>query len=792
MIINYLQVTWRSLLRRKLYTLLNVLGLTFAIASSVIIFLYARSELSYDAFHTNAERIHLVYKERQAATGVQELDDTWMPLLQVMQERFPAIEDGVRTFVRDGLWVELDDNRKFRETVTYADPGLLTVFSFPLAFGDVQTALDGRNTMVLSRATAERYFGAQNPLGRRVTLNFNEDYVVTGVFDDVPQNSTLRPDIVIPAESRFLTEDLVEASGDWDRSFLQTWLLLAPGATPAALEAQLPALVSTLFDPAGPNGAQNMQLKLWPLRSLHDRSENANTAAYVLLAIALSIIVVAAINFMNLSIARALERVREVGVRKTLGSPRTQLLLLFFLEPLVISLAALLLAVELASLLLPIFNSLYGLELALNPGADPVLLTMLAAIGVASALLSGCYPALVLSGFRSVDALKGSHSASPQGIRLRNGLTFMQFALAIVLVTGIGAVWMQIRFMQNQALNFTPDNVVVIPVNSGDFADSELAAGRLEVFKDEIRRIAGVASVASSTSVPGDYQDNNVFAQPEGWTGDEPLRMLIAPTDENYFDTYDMQFVEGENFSAANDGNTGFIINETAKRAIGWDLAVGKQLNGGIVVGVVQDFHYGAPGNGIRPILHRYAPPEERADHNFISVKLDAVEPQAVLAAIEAMWTELDPTRGFAYYFVDDSIDALYSDINNTGRILGYFALLSIVIANLGLLGLSSYAVVQRTKEIGIRKVFGSTVPQVAVLLSSQFLKPVLLANLVAWPVAWFAIARWLEGFAYHADINWLMFPFGGICILLLALLTVALQSVKAASVNLVAALRYE
>lgn len=792
MIGSYWQVTWRSLLRRKLYTMLNVLGLTLALASSIIIFLYARSELSYDASHANAERIHLVYKERQTATGVQELTDTWMPLLQVLQERHPAIADGVRVYEEDRMWVELEGDRKFSEAVTFADPSLLRIFSFPLAQGDAASALDGRNTMVLSREVAERYFGSEDPLGKVVTLDFREDYVVTGVLADIPRNSTLRPGIIVPLES-FAAPGLTAGEG-WNASFLQTFLLLRDGADPAALEAEFPALVATLFDPASPNGVQNMKLKLWSLRSLHDLLVSSNTTSYVLLGIAFAIIVVAAINFMNLSIARSLERAREVGVRKTLGSPRMQLLLLFFLEPLSISTLSVLLSVELASILLPVFNGVYGVDLALSPLTDPFLLVMLVTVGLVSALLSGFYPALILSSFRSVEAMKGKMTSNPQGIRLRTGLTFLQFALAIVLVTGIGAVWLQIRFMQEQPLNFESANVVVIPVNAGDFAERELAAGRLETFRNGIRDIAGVASVSASTSVPGNYQEENVFLQPEGLTEPPSVRALRAWTDENYFATYGMSFVEGENFSDANTaaGMPAYIINETALRALGWDSALGRQMNGGVVVGVVEDFHYRSLEDGIRPLMHRYVPPQESAALNFISVKLDVADPQLVLTQIEALWRELDPSRTFGYYFAEDGIEALYSGINNTGRILGYFALLSIVIANLGLLGLSSYTVVQRTKEIGIRKVFGSTVAEIAALLSGQFVKPVLLANLLAWPIGWFAIQRWLEGFAYRADINWLMLPLGGIGILVLALVTVSLQSARAASINPVHALRYE
>lgn len=792
MIVNYWQVAWRNVLRNKAFTLINVLGLTAAIASSIVIFLYARHELSFDGFHANAERIQLVYKERRTATGIQELDDTWVPLLQVLQEQVPGIAGGARVFSNERTWVELDDKRKFSETLTYADAAVLDLFSFPLARGDSASALTGTNSLVLSAEAAQRYFGDEDPLGRTVTLNFTQDYVVTGVLAPVPRNSTLRPDLLVPFENLLAGAVAGGNSIGWQQSFLQTFVLLEEGADAATVQGRLPAAMSGIFAEDSPNGSRNMSLKFWSLRSLHDRETNSNTIAWVLLGIAVSIILVATINFMNLSIARSLERAREVGVRKTLGSLRRQLVLLFFIEPLLISVFALALSVELASLLLPLFNGWYGLDLRLDLAADPLLLLMLATVGFAAALLSGCYPALVLSGFKASATLKGNLKSSPGGVRLRNGLTVMQFTLAIALVTGISAVWLQVRFMQSQQLNFDPEQVIAIPLRFGDFADRELAARTIETFKTEVRALPGVASVTSSRSIPGDYNEYNIFAEPEGWEGEEPLRMLMAPGDENYFDTYRMSFVEGEDFTPGMASPVA-ILNETAVRAIGWDSAVGKRLNDWTVVGVVKDFHYQSLESGIRPIAHVYYPGQSTSSNQFyVSVKLDTPDVQGTLAAIEAQWKQMDPSRAFDYFFVSDLIDAMYRDVNNAGKVLAYFALLSIVIANLGLLGLSSYSVVQRTKEIGIRKVFGGETADIALLLSAQFLRPVLVANLLAWPLAWLAIQRWLESFAYHMDLNWLIFPLGGLCILALALLTVSVQSAKAASEKPVLALRYE
>lgn len=783
-------ITCRNLIKHKSFVFINVFGLAVAIASSIIILLYAKNELTYDAFHEKSDRIHLVIKERNTAQGIRELEDTWVPLLTVMQNRFSSIEDGVRLFFSDE-WVE-NEGQKFQESITYADPSIFNVFSFPLARGDVNTALDGVNSMVLSTEIAEKYFGDANPIGKRVTLGFDQDFLVTGVLADSPQNSSISLDILIPLESEVAPDD-EEANSSWGRSFLYTYVLLDEVETAANLETQLPAMVQTIFGEEGANGSRNLNIRLWPLETMHDKAESSNNTAYVLLGIAFSIILIACVNFMNLATARSMERAREVGVRKTLGAMRGELIKQFLAESMLISLLSLAVGFMIADMLLPIFNSIYALDLELSIAEDFPIFGLLLLVGLVVGVLSGGYPAFFLSGIRTVDSLKGRLTSGHLGIRLRNSLSVLQFSLAIALIIGVVVVWQQVQHMKGSELNFDPNQVLVLQAGVSDFQDAALAASRIDVFKNEVLQLTGIASVSSSGSVPGSYVEQNTFATPEGWQEDEPLRMLVAITDHSYFTTYGMDFIEGrnfsQNFSAEEDS---IIINETAMRDMNWESAIGKRVNNRwTVVGVVKDFHYESLENEIGAVIHLYRPAESGAQ-NYISIKLDGADKPSLLSALEQKWRNLDPTRQFNYYFVEDRFDELYQNIDNTTSIIGYFSLLSLFIANLGLLGLSSYSVVQRTKEIGIRKVLGASIADILVLLSKQFAKPVLVANLIAWPLAYYGISQWLLGFPYKVDVSWVIFLLAGALVFVLAVLTVSAQSVKVASGDPVRSLRYE
>lgn len=794
MFVNYWNITTRNIVKHKAHTLINIFGLAAAIASAILLSLYAKHELTYDAFHVNADRIQLVYKERNTPQGVRELDDTWVPLLAAMRGAFPAIEDGVRIW-NPTRWVEVGD-KKFQATITYADPSLLDIFTFPLAMGDSTSALKGVNSMVLSQEMATKYFGRENPIGKRVTVNFKDDYLVTGVLAEVPENSSLTLDIVVPFASAFDPEN-EETNSNWGSSFIRTYLLLDKNTTAENLQARFPTMVNSLFGAEGVNGTQKMKLKLWPLTSFHHRNVNSDTTSYVLLGLAFAIILIASVNFMNLSTARGMTRAREIGIRKTLGAKRSQLVKQFLAESLILSTISLLLGAAMAEGLLPLFNSLYNLELSLNLGNDPFALSLLFGVGLVSGLLSGGYPAFILSGFKPIDALRGKIQTSSHGKRLQVALTIFQFSLAIMMIIGVVVVWQQVNHMKNQDLNFNPDQVLVVQTNLGDFEDDTVAATRIETFKNQVSKIPGLSSVASSMSVPGNYAGAFSFIRPENWQADDPLRMRIAISDDQYFKAYEMNFIAGRDFSREySTENNAIIINETAMRdmALNPQTAIGTKVNANwIVVGVIKDFNFQSLALEIEPVIHLYRPVDNGA-HDFISVKFNTNvnDVEQTLAAVERQWQMLDPSRPFTYFFIDENFDLLYEDIDNISTIIGYFSLLAIIIANFGLLGMASYAVVQRTKEIAIRKVFGASVKDIIVLLSLQFARPVILANVFAWPVAWYATTQWLEGFAYRTEINWLTFPMAGAVVLLVSLLTTSIQSGKAASTHPVEALNYE
>ncbi len=780
----------RNMLKHKSFVLVNTLGLAVAIASSIVILLYARNELSYDQFHANAERIHLVVKERTTAQGVVELRDTWIPLLGAMQSRYSEISAGARYFETIN-WVEAN-GQKFQAQPAFTDPAFLDMFSFQLAHGDPRTALDGVNSIILSAEMASRLFGADDPMGQRVTLDFDQDFLVSGVLEEIPGNSTLRPDMIVPFEAAVPPD--AEANSSWGSSFLFTYLQLENAEQASYLEAQFPEMVRSLFGEEGPNGVDNMSLRLWSLPSLRDRQEGTAATSYALLLIALAIILIACVNFMNLTTARSLERAREVGVRKALGAQRTQLVVQFLSESMSVSFLALLLGVYLAEFLLPAFNALYGLELQLDLLSDGLLLALLLLVGLSAGFVSGAYPAVVLSSFRTVESLRGKIKSSRHGVWVRNSLSVFQFSMAIILIIGVTVIWQQVRYMKNADLNFDPENVLVIPSALGDFSDREIAIGRLDSFKNSVMQIPGVETVSASMSVPGAYQNSNVFATPEDWQEPEPLRMLIAGADDNYFETYGMQFIEGRDFNRelASERES-IILNETAMRDMGWQTAIGKRVSDRwTVVGVVEDFHYQSLQNDVRAIIHAFAP-QDSGNNQYISVRIqDNADIEDILARLDLLWQELDPSRPFDYFFAADSFAELYRDVDNFSTIVGYFSLLAIFIANLGLLGLAAFSVVQRTREIGIRRILGASVSSILALLSRQFTLPVIIANLIAWPIAWFGVSRWLQGFAYRIELNPLVFLFAGALALALAIATISIQAARAASANPVEALRYE
>ncbi|MEM6646192.1 MAG: ABC transporter permease [Bacteroidota bacterium] len=790
MLHNYLKIAYRTLRKHKGYAALNIIGLAVGLASCILILLYTHHERTYDAFHAHAEDTYLIYKERHTAQGVRELDDTWPPMLAEMQQTIPGIEVGTRVWHRE-RWLQAGDT-KVQANITFADSTFLDVFSFALQAGDPQRVLRETSGAVLSKGIAQQLFGDTDPMGQTFTYDFNQTYEVTGMLAEVPSNSSVGVDIIIPAHSISLAEERLPA--DWNGSFLFTWVRLAGQTTPEAVEARFPEMLSAVFGDEGPNSPARLKLKLTPLADYYNRSTDSNRTTTLLLLIALGIILIACINFINLATARAVERAREVGMRKVLGAHRRQLIQQFLGESLVTVTLAFAVGLAIAWACLPTFNSVVGLDLSLFSAANTWLFGWLVALWLGIGLLAGGYPAFVLAQFEPVATVKGNVRSSQGGQRLRQGLVVAQFALSILLLIGTVGVWMQVQYMQSRDLSFDGENVVVIPTSQRDFADAETAAAQIATTQQEVRQVPGVISVASSMEVPSRAFDANTFVWPEGWTSEEPVRMRFTYVDDHYFDTYGMTLVAGRRFDANRPSDAeAMIINETAMRDMGWTTAtvIGKAVNDMEVIGVIADYHYESLENAVRGTIHRYQPPEGR-NHRFVSVKIAGGDVQATLAGIEAVWQTLDPGRSFEFFFIDDDFGTLYERVERVSTLVGYFTLSAILLAGLGLLAMTSYTVVQRTKEIGVRKVLGASVGQISGLLLRQFAQPVLWANLLAWPLAYFFLSQWLQDFAYRIAVPWWLFPVAALGALATALALVSYHAIRASRANPIRALRYE
>ena len=792
MLKNYLKIALRNLQKHKGYTVINVAGLSLGIAAATLIFLFARNELTYDRFHTRADDIYLVYKERVTQAGTQPTYDTWVPLLERMQAEFPTIDGGTR-MADEEEWVE-HDGQRFEESVAYVDPSFFEIFTFPLQRGDAANPLPHNNAAVVSQEIATKYFGNDDPLGKVITVDYQVDYTVTGVLARVPENSLIQPEILIPIRSAPEYDAFLDR---WDVSFLNTYVRLAEGASVEALTAQFPAFVTNIWDE---ETAARTHFKMLPLLDANDTFTGNRDYAYILLVVALATILIACINFVNLATARSLERAREIGLRKVLGAVRGQLIAQFLGESILMGLVALVIGIEVAQVLLPSFNELFGLELTFDFFGDPLTLGALLGLGLIVGLLSGGYPAVFLSRFQPAQSLRGTFKTSRRGLRLRHTLVVVQFTLSIVLIAGTGVMWSQVQYMKHRDLAFNQDNVLVLPVEVDDFADAEEAAARLQTFKDELAQLSGVRSVASSTHVPGNGSESFTFVRPEGGDDDKPTRLRWAAVDARFFDTYDIDFVEGRNFAEGSetDRRQAVIINEAALRDFGWTSANGKFIRPGTqsmreiqVVGVVRDYNFQSLQDEVAPVLHIYRPPDGSV-HDLISIKIQTSDVAATVNAIGAAWNRLDPTRPFDYFFVDENFDQLYRVQDRLVAAASAFSILAILIACLGLFGLASLMVAQRTREIGVRKVLGASASRITLLLSKDFTKLVAVAFVVGTPVTYLAMNRWLENFAYRVDIAWWIFLLAGLIALLVAFLTVSYQSIKAALANPMKALRHE
>lgn len=809
MLQSYLKIAWRNLVRNKAFSAINIVGLAIGLGTCLLIGLFILDELSFDRYNEKADRmVKVVFRASINGQKIREAH-VMPPVAQILKANYPEVEATTRLRAAWPSLITYGEKSFPNERFAYVDPNFFQVFTLPLLSGDANTALAEPNTVVISQTVAGKYFGTENPIGKRLTVkSWNAAFTVTGVMNDVPINSHFHGDFFA---SMVGTPDANSTS--MMTSEYHTYLVLPKGYDYRQLEAKLPKVVATYMGPQlqkafGMNMSEFRQkgnqigLFLTPLTDIHLHADTTQELeaggniqyVYIFGAIAVFMLLIACINFMNLSTASASKRGKEVGVRKVLGSMRSSLTGQFLTESLLLTAVALVLAVVLVAISLPFFDGLTGKELSLNLLKTPWLVPGILLLGTLVGLLAGSYPAVVLSSFKPIAVLKGGTPLSrsgQSGVGLRSGLVVFQFFIAMLLMVGTTVVYQQLNFIQHTKLGYDKDQVLVLR-EAWRLGKNEAA------FRQQLEQDSRVANVSVSGYLPAGPTNNNNFISYADDNSSQLITTLRYDVDGRYIPTMGMDMVAGRNFSPQfPTDSTGVILNETAAKAYGWaGNALGHTIthaeNDGSrltyrVIGVVKDFHFKSFHERISPLLMVLGHGE-----GSIIIKAKTKDVGGLLASLNQQWDAFKPEVPFSYYFLDDSLMQTYLAEQKTGRVLGLFAGLTIFVACLGLFGLAMFTAEQRRKEIGVRKVLGATVASVVGLLSKDVLKPVLIAIAIASPIAWYAMNRWLADFAYKIDIQWWVFVLAGTLAIGIALLTVSFQSLKAALMNPVKSLRSE
>jgi putative ABC transport system permease protein len=816
---NYLKIALRNLRKQRGLTFINIAGLAMGLACCLLIMLYVADELSYDRFNAKADRIYRIHTDVKFGGTDSKSAVSADPIGPTLKQNYPQVEQFVRLHQR-GTWLVKragSANSLREENITFADSTLFDVFTLPLIAGDPKRALTQPNTVVISESAAKRHFGNQDPMGQTLTFNTDQSYKVTGVMRDMPVNSHFRSDFFLA----MLSDDY--RWGQWLSNNHHTYIVLREGTDYRQFEKNFEAIIEKYVGPQalqfiGVTLAQfrqagnRFEFSLMPLTDIHLHSKETIQLApngdiqyvYIFSAVGLFILLIAGINFMNLATARSASRAKEVGVRKVLGSERHQLIGQFMTESVLMTGLAMGLALLIVAVAIPFFNTLAAKELSVRSLLSPYWLVVLVALPIAVGLLAGSYPAIFLSSFRPISVLKGGTAGAPVRSRkinvsfnrsgLRSGLVVFQFMMSVVLIVGTIIVYRQITYIQSKNLGFNRDQVLTVN-------DVDALGKQAETFKQEVLRLPGVVSGSISGYLPTpSYRSSNSFF-PEGKIDQtNAMSMQVWGIDHDYVKTLGMTMAQGRDFSRNfGSDSSGVILNETAAKLLGGSNLIGKRIvqftnpqektsiKTYTVIGVVKNFHFESLRHSIGALAMVLD-----ANSGAASFRMSSTNLPALIGQIETKWKQVAPGQPFSYTFLEDRFDAMYRAEQRIGTIALTFAVLAILIACLGLFGLVAFMAEQRTKEIGVRKVLGASIMSIVALLSKDFLKLVLIAILIASPIAWYAMNRWLQDFAYKITIDWWIFALAGLLAIGIALLTVSFQSVKAALMNPVKSLRSE
>lgn len=809
MISNYFKIAIRNLARNKVYSAINIGGLAVGIAACILIFLFVKDELSYDRYHTNADRVYRVTRDFVSGDGNVSLHLARVapPVGPLLEQDFPQIEAVTRMVTSELLLENKETQQTFREDdVFFVEPTAFQLFDINLIKGNPEKALRDPFTVLLSEKTAEKYFPGEDPVGKVLHFGEQSSLRVEGVFESFPANSHLHPEFM--ASFSTLNDSTIYGADalktNWGNNSFPTYLLLPSEEEAKRLEAQFPAFLDKHLagtdhaDGTKPSNFTNLYLQKLTDIHLHSNLDSELEvngdidSITVLSVVALIILLIACINYINLSTARSTSRAKEVGVRKVIGAARHNLVFQFLLESILTVAIATILALGLVEFCLPWLNNFTDKSMNFNVFTDNWLLLLLLLLPIMIGILAGLYPALYLSHFQAATVLKGALSSSSKNPMLRKMLVVLQFSVSIVLIIATGIIFQQLMFIKNKDLGFNKDQLVILQENTA-------LRPQMDAFKAELLKSSTIEGVGRSQLIPTEQLLNSAGAEVAKGDSMAPTAATIkfVTVDHDLIDVYDMKMVAGRNFSRKfrSDDTAAYILNEAAIRMIGWkdpQQAINQSFtyggNNGRIIGVVKDINFESLHKEISPMVFMIT---GWGNYQHISIKISG-DPKQALAHIEETWNKFLPTYPFEYEFMDQLYGQTYEAEQKKGQIFTIFSCIAILIACLGLFGLASYTTVQRRKEIGIRKVFGAPIASIVALISKDFMKLVLVANILAWPIAWYAMRQWLNDFAYRIDMSTDIFILAAVVAFIIAMATISYQALKAATSDPVKSIRTE
>ena len=820
MITNLLLTAWRSLSKNKFFAILHITGLAIGIAVFMLIAQYVHFERSFESFLPNADNIYRVAMETKINNELTSISAENYPGLGLaMRSEMPEVTGMARLYnlgYKNNCIITYKDAQPepiaFKQRrFLFADSAVLPMLGYPMISGDAATALSQPFTAVISEKYAKMYFGNDEPIGKMLLLNdddgANELVKVTGVFKDLPENTHLKFDILFSYKTLFARGDWAVGRYDesWKRRDMYVFVSLTPGTDPMTVEAKLPSLI-TKYRPDDAQKNVSERLFLQSLRSIHLTSNLADEPdingderiVNFLSIIGLFVIIIAWINYVNLSTAKAMERAKEVGVRKVMGAMKGQLIRQFLVEAAIVNLISIVISMIIVAAVLPWFNSVSGLSLNYSYLIELWYVGLAVALWVVGTLLSGFYPAAVLSSFKPVSVLKGKLKNSFTGILLRKSLVVFQFVASVALIAGTFIVFNQLKFMMSHDLGMNIDQVLVveapgiIPSTRQEFTTS------LDVFRNEVKRDPTVVAMAASATVPGKLREYKRIVKPYGASSDQEVTIKSNSMDYEFIDVFKMKLVAGRLFDEKypTDSDTSIVVSESAAKLLGFktpEEAIGQAVTvvsfgwSPVIVGVVNDYHQVSLKKSIDPSFFYFSKYGE-----FYNVRLNTSDVQGSVEHVRQAWAKAFPGNPFDYFFLDDFFNRQYENERKFGKLFTTFSILAVIVSCVGLFGLSAYTATQRTKEIGIRKALGSTENRIFILLSQEYIKLVGLSILIATPMIWWVMNNWIQTFPYRTTISPFVFVISGVMVLLVALITVSYQTIKASKTNPVESLRYE